>query len=60
MDQLEYERLIKEFRKQDKLIAEGKMVRPKFIDGFDEEDWAIVREGWTLEKVINEIEGRNR
>ena len=58
MDRLEYERLIKEFRKQDKLIAEGKMTRGKPIDGFDEESWTAVREGWTWEKVISEIESK--
>jgi hypothetical protein len=57
-EELTYEILVEEFRRQDRLIAEGKMQRTPPTDGLSEEGWAIVNEGWTLEKVINEIEGR--
>jgi Leucine-rich repeat (LRR) protein len=54
---LTYEILDKCFREQDRLIAEGKMEKPKIIDDeFDDEDWAAVERGRTLEMVINEIE----
>ena len=54
-----YESLQEFRREQERLIAEGKIQRPQFIDGFDEDSWRAVREGWTLDKVIKEIEGKH-
>ena len=56
-EELTYEILVKRFREQDRLIAEGKMERPQIVyDVFTEEDWAVVNEGWTLERVLKSIE----
>ena len=57
-EKLTHETLEQRFNEQERLIAEGKMERPQIIDGFDEEDWEAVERGWTLEMVINEIEGK--
>ena len=55
-EELTYEILVKEFRRQDRLIAEGKMERGQPIEGFDEEDWETVRRGRTLDVVLKSIE----
>ena len=59
-EELTYEILEKRFREQDRLIAENKMQKPQIVYGLDEESLKAVREGWTLEKTIKEIERKHR
>ena len=61
-EEITHEILEEYFKEQDRLIAEGKIQRPQqqVIYGISEEGQKIVKEGWTLEKVINEIEGRKQ
>ena len=52
-----YDSLVEEFRRQDRLIAEGKMQKPQIVDDvFTEEDWATVKRGRTLDVVLKSIE----
>jgi hypothetical protein len=54
--ELTHEMLEEYFEEQDRLIAEGKAVREGITYGLDEECLAAIKDGWTLERVINEIE----
>jgi hypothetical protein len=54
-EELTYEILEEEFRRQDKLIAEGKMERPKIVYGFTPEDRKAFDLGITWEDVFGNI-----
>jgi len=55
-EELTYEILVKRFREQDRLIAEGKMERPQIVYGLSEEGWEAVKRGITAEMVFKELE----
>ena len=55
-EELTHEILEQRFKEQDRLIAEGKMEKPKIVYGFDESDWAAVKRGSTLDVVLKSIE----
>ena len=50
-EKLTYEILEQRFKEQDRLIAKGKMEKPKIIYGFTLEDRKEFDNGYTLEEV---------
>jgi len=56
-EELTYEILVKEFRRQDRLIAEGKMQKPqRVIRDFTPEEMEVIKRGRTAEIVFKELE----
>jgi hypothetical protein len=55
-EKLTYEILEERFKEQDRLIAEGKMKKPKIIYGFSDEGQKDFDNGKTLDEVLNNLE----
>jgi len=55
-EKLTYEILEQRFKEQDRLIAEGKMEKPKIVYGLSPEGESAVKRGRTLEVITKELE----